>query len=241
MKPSPNFDLLARPYRWLEYLSFGPFLERARFRFLPQIAARLTSGPALILGDGDGRFTARLLTACPQLSIDAVDLSPAMLAALTRRAGPHAARIATHCADARLWQPAQSGYTLIATHFFLDCLSTPEVFELAARLTPAAAPGALWLVSDFATPPTLFGSLVARPLVAALYLAFRLLTGLGAQSLPHHASALAAAGWQRIADQPHLAGLLVSELWLNAGSPAAISQPPAHPPESRTEHPSEPL
>jgi len=239
MKPSPNFDLLARPYRWLEYLSFGPFLERARFHFLPQIVARIPSGPALVLGDGDGRFTDRLLRTSPLLQIDAVDISPAMLAALTHRAGPHAARFTTHCADARLWQPTQSGYSLIATHFFLDCLSTQEVFQLTARITPA--PGALWVVSEFVTPPTLFGSLVARPLVAALYLAFRLLTGLGVQSLPDHATALAAAGWQRIAHRQHLAGLLVSELWLSAASPATESLPTAHPPESRTEHPSEPL
>jgi hypothetical protein len=54
----PNFDRIARPYRWLEYLTLGRSLERAREVFLPLLKDRRQ---ALILGDGDGRFTARLL------------------------------------------------------------------------------------------------------------------------------------------------------------------------------------
>jgi hypothetical protein len=53
-----GFDRLAKPYRWLEYLSFGRNLERCRFHFLPQLAG---TQRALLLGDGDGRFAERLL------------------------------------------------------------------------------------------------------------------------------------------------------------------------------------
>ncbi len=74
----PRFDRVARLYRVLEYLSFGPMLERCRFHHLPALAAADCSR-ALILGDGDGRFLARLLAACPELSAQAVDASPAML------------------------------------------------------------------------------------------------------------------------------------------------------------------
>ena len=77
-----NFDPIARPYRWLEYLTFGPYLERCRYHFLNQLGQHCR---ALILGDGDGRFTARLLAANPEISVDAVDSSATMLHLLTKR------------------------------------------------------------------------------------------------------------------------------------------------------------
>ena len=57
-----NFDRLARIYRWMELVTFGPLLGRCRYRFLEQLCNCRT---ALLLGDGDGRFAARLLAANP--------------------------------------------------------------------------------------------------------------------------------------------------------------------------------
>jgi ubiquinone/menaquinone biosynthesis C-methylase UbiE len=207
----PNFDRLAHAYRWMEYLSFGPMLWRCRIEFL----ARLTHcRNALVIGDGDGRFTARLLETNPEIRVDATDASPAMLKALVRRAGRNVPRVRTEVADARAWQPTNAEpYELVVTHFFLDCLTTAEVETLAARIHAAAAPQAKWVVSEFSVPRSLFGRMVARPLVAALYSAFGLLTGLKIRSLPDHASALEAAGFRLLSRRHWLRGLLVSELW----------------------------
>jgi SAM-dependent methyltransferase len=119
---TPNFNRLAGPYRWMERLTFGPCLAWCRFAFLARAAS---CRHALVLGDGDGRFAARLLRANPHIHIDAVDASSSMLRALNENAGPHAARVRTHLADARQWHPAAgSPYDLVVTHFFLDCLTT---------------------------------------------------------------------------------------------------------------------
>jgi hypothetical protein len=76
MTRPPNFDRIARPYRWLEYFTLGPLLVRTRNHHLQRLAHfQPALNRALILGDGDGRFTARLLAACPELQADAVDLS----------------------------------------------------------------------------------------------------------------------------------------------------------------------
>ncbi len=32
MNPPPNFNPLARLYRWMEYFTFGPLLSRTRMR-----------------------------------------------------------------------------------------------------------------------------------------------------------------------------------------------------------------
>jgi hypothetical protein len=208
---TPNFNRLARPYRWLEYLSFGPFLWRCRIHFLPQLK---DCRSALILGDGDGRFTARLLRANPQIRITAIDGSPEMIRSLKRATQPNQSRLTTQTADIRQWQPPHDAvYDLIVTHFFLDCLTNGEIRDLALRLTPATAPRALWLISEFAIPQSLFGHLVAAPLIWLLYRAFHLLTGLKTQALPDHRAALTAAGFTCQSSHPQLQGLLISELW----------------------------
>jgi len=209
---APNFDRLARAYRWMEYLSFGSALWRCRTEFLSEMTKCRN---ALVIGDGDGRFTARLLETNPAIRVDAVDASPAMLRALTLDAGPNAERVCTEVADARAWQPKNAEpYDLVVTHFFLDCLTTIEVTKLAASIH-AAAPDAMWVVSEFAVPNSLFGRIVARPIVSALYLAFVILTGLKVRTLPNHASALSEAGFRLAEKQTRLRGLLASELWTN--------------------------
>ena len=217
--PAPNFDRIARPYRWLEYLTLGLALVRCRNRFLPRLADRRH---ALILGDGDGRFLARLLASNPHLCADAVDISPAMLRVLTRRAhASHptaASRLRTHQTSALTFDPPNAApYDLVVTHFFLDCFTQPELDALVSRLRPHLAPGALWVLCDFRIP---VGALrwPARALVRFLYFAFRILTGLRTTRLPDHAVALKSAGFTRNSQHLSLGGILTAELWLLSGS-----------------------
>ena len=205
-----SFDFIARPYRWLEYLSFGPMLERCRFYRLPQLAG---ARRPLVLGDGDGRFLARLLQENPAMHADAVDLSPAMLRILTTRAAKAAVedRVTVQCADARDFTPAGS-CDLVVTHFFVDCFTTGELRTMASRIRPHLQPGARWIVSEFAIPSG-WMKLPAGLIVNGLYAAFGILTGLRTRRLPDYASVLAEAGLSLLDRRHWLAGLLVSELW----------------------------
>ncbi len=211
---APNFNAIARPYRWLEYLSFGPMLERCRFHRLDELA---DAQNALVLGDGDGRFLARLLSQNPQIRAVVVDLSPAMLRLLTGRLAKIRAqdRITQHCADARDFTPTGSPcatYDLVVTHFFLDCLTTAEVQALTARIRHHLRPGARWIVSEFAIPRGPL-SIPAKLVVRSLYAAFRLLTGLKANHLPDYTAALRACDLTLVNRRHWLGGLLVSEMW----------------------------
>ncbi|MDE3063263.1 MAG: class I SAM-dependent methyltransferase [Acidobacteriota bacterium] len=210
MKRPPNFNRVARIYAPMEKLTFGPWLWRCRCCFIRELK---TQRSGLVLGDGDGRFTANLLEENPLVLVDAVDASVEMLHKLRLNAGLRSARVRVHLADARAWVPEGSAYDLIATHFFLDCLTTAEVAELARRIRAQASADAVWVVSEFTIPDNWFGWLVAGPLVRALYLAFFVLTGLRVQRLPQYREAMAEAGWARIKEQRLLAGLLVGELW----------------------------
>lgn len=206
----PNFNHLAHIYRWLEWFTFGPFLSRCRDEFLPAMKSRQA---ALIIGDGDGRFTSRLLKQNSRIAVDALDASDAMLQELTRRAADHAGRIRTLNLDAREFNPEVRRYDLIATHFFLDCLTTEEVALLASRLRGCVSDEAMWVISEFAIPKTRYMRLLAKFLVTALYSAFGILTGLPIRQLPDYATTLAQSGFRRMQRRERLCGLLVSELW----------------------------
>lgn len=216
----PNFDRIARPYRWLEYLTFGPMLERCRFHRIPQLTS---ARHALVLGDGDGRFLAHLLAANPQLYVDVIDQSHAMLRLLESRVTAIGARsrIALYQTDALAFNTT-GNYDLVITHFFLDCLSTDEVQALASRIRPHLAPNALWIVSEFTIPsgPAAFA---AKFIVAALYAAFRLITGLRTSALPDYAAALSRSGFALNERTHFLCGLLVSDLWQPQPAVAAQS------------------
>jgi SAM-dependent methyltransferase len=209
-----NFDPIARPYRWLEYLTLGQTLERCRLHYLPTL---LQQKRALILGDGDGRFLAQLLAQNPHLHADAVDTSAIMLKLLTRRCEAVdrniASRLQIHNTSALNFSPPpEERYDLVVTHFFLDCLTQPELESLIHRISPTLAPGAIWLFSDFRVPSGPM-RLPAKLVIRILYLAFRILTGLQTTHLPDHATPLAHAGLTRVAYHNQLAGLLTTEIW----------------------------
>jgi ubiquinone/menaquinone biosynthesis C-methylase UbiE len=208
----PDFDLIARPYRTLEYLTLGPALELTRNHFLPQIAH---SKNALILGDGDGRFLARLLARNPQLRATAVDSSAAMLHLLRRRCessiSDAALRLKTIQADALQFTPADS-YDLIVSHFFLDCFTQSRLETLIPPIASSLAPSGVWVLSDFRIPSNSL-AVPARILVRSLYLAFRFLTGLRTSQLADYKAPLTAAGLTCITRHQLLGGVLVTELW----------------------------
>jgi SAM-dependent methyltransferase len=212
MKAS-NFDLVAAPYRWLEYASFGPYLQRCRRKQLAHLGNKQR---ALLLGDGDGRFLARLLKANPELTADVVDSSRSMLRVLEQRIwrmGDQARqRIRLHHADVLSWTPTGS-YDLVVSHFFLDCFFPRQLEHLFDRLAPHLDRPAHWVVSEFCILREAPGSYLSACLVGLLYRSFGLLTGLTVRDLPDHAALLRSRGLGLARQDTFLGGLLQSQLW----------------------------
>lgn len=214
MKRLANFDPVARVYRWAEYFSFGRTLQDARTSFLSRCTNRRS---ALVLGDGDGRFLAKLLAAAPQLHATAVDTSAGMLALLQTRCVFAGDRLRTVQASA-LDVQAPADTDLIATHFFLDCLDQSEVDRLVHTLAAAVEPGTFWVVSDFQVPERRVLRPLGRAYIRFLYFAFRVLTGLQVQKLPEIRKPLTQAGFNRTVYREHFFGLIYSELWEKRGT-----------------------
>jgi len=213
MAAEADFDRVARIYRWAEYVSLGPLLERARKHFLPELRAYRR---AMALGDGDGRFLARLMAQNPAMQVVAVDTSAAMLERLRRNCDRAAkdveARLTLLRASALKTLPAPDT-DLIVSHFFLDCLTQPEVDALTNSYAAQLQPGTLWVVSDFAQSHAAWLRPLAAAYIRALYFAFRVLTGLRVTRLPDAQEALRRAGFARVERKEFIGGLIYTELW----------------------------
>lgn len=226
MSRPANFDRVARLYRWAEYAALGRLLEQVRCRFLDRLGG---CREALLLGDGDGRFTAALLRAHPQMRATAVDASGAMLRLLAERSGFAAERLHTvqgslpEVLASESVRRAVEAPNLVVSHFVLDCFAQAEV-EATVRAAAALGGGSgmLWLLSDFGEPHRRGLRLPGRLYVRALYAAFGVLTGLTVRRLPDPQAALRAAGFRCVERHERLNGLLYSELWASGENPPRI-------------------
>jgi ubiquinone/menaquinone biosynthesis C-methylase UbiE len=222
MSHPAEFGRLARVYRWMEYFSFGPYLQQCRTSMLDEITS-LHRG--LIYGDGDGRFLAELVKRAPQVEVTAVDASAEMLRQTARKL-PAGSRVRLVKADALTCDPGkfpEAPFDLVVSHFFLDCFTEAETALLLTRVQEAVHQGTIWIVSDFAIPERTPAKQIANLIVHGLYRAFGLLTGLRIRCLPDHSRVMQKAGWLLEDRQQLLFGLLVSERWRRPPSEREIA------------------
>jgi ubiquinone/menaquinone biosynthesis C-methylase UbiE len=208
-----NADRIAPYYQALEYLRFGRTLERVRSAMLGHLTDRKK---ALVLGDGDARFLNSFISHVPGAKVDTLDLSERMLQLAQRRLRMYrhpAADVRFHHADIRTAPLPDTGYDLIATHFFLDVFTEAELRSWIARVTRASAKGALWVISEFDLPVGGWRRTYAAAWLAIMYKAFRLTTGLATQRLPDWRPILQENGFRPLHALRFRNGFLVSELW----------------------------
>lgn len=201
-----GFDRLARIYRALEFIAFGRDLERARFSFLAELR---DCREILVLGEGDGRCVARLVTIAPRAKIHCIDGSPAMLASAAQRLPPEARpRVTFTCANALQLDLPPDRYDAVVTFFFLDCFTSEQTAEIVRRIRPSLRASSVWLFADFVLPRRGWPRLRARIWLYVLYTFFRWETGLGTRALPNSEEQLAAIGLRRETNREFQHGLI---------------------------------
>jgi len=209
-----NFDHIAKYYRLFEYTAFGHGLERRRTRFITQMA---DSRRALVIGDGDGRFTAALALRNPSVQIDSIDRSSQMLRLAHRRLVKeqivNRGRIRLIEGDIRSVPLPAGEYDLIATHFFLDVLNDQDVRLLMERIVLAASRPCRWAVSEFDIPQHGWRHIHAAAWVKTMYFFFRCVAGLETARLPRWRAVFRDHGFVCMNSEPARAGLIRSEFW----------------------------
>jgi ubiquinone/menaquinone biosynthesis C-methylase UbiE len=217
MTRQPSFDLLAPAYQFLEKITYGPLLHWCRTAHLDQLR---DSSRALILGDGDGRFLVELLKANPRVIVDSLDISAGMLNLARRRVDSlrdATGRVHFTQADARACAWPGQRYDLIITNFFLDCFSAADLEPIIDHVAGAALPGAIWLDGDFRMPPGKWTRLLARIMLATMYLFFGMATRLTTRRLTDPATRIQANGFTLHSERTWLKGFLSSRLWVRTG------------------------
>lgn len=181
-----SFDNIARLYAPLERMTFGFILHRARLDSLQH--STISPQNALILGDGDGRYTVELLKRHPNCAIDSIDISPAMHAQARQRLVEQFGQIPPNyraiAADARDTEFPSTPYDFIGLHFFLDCFNHRDCRALIAKCTASLQAEGTLSFTDFTVPPQGFGKYFGSVLIWLLYLSFRWSTGLKTRRLP---------------------------------------------------------
>jgi ubiquinone/menaquinone biosynthesis C-methylase UbiE len=205
-----NFDRLAPHYDWLEALTAGSKLQRMRTAWLEELqeCRRILS-----VGEGHGRFAAACSERFPNAELTCVEASPRMLARAQRRAGHRAAAIRWERADVLEWTPPREKFDAIATCFFLDCFPPATLESVIAKLADCTAPGARWLVADFAVPAHGFARHRARAIHALMYSFFRVAVGLPARALTPPDDLLRVHGFRLAGRRESNWGLLRTDLW----------------------------
>ena len=206
-----NAGRIAGSYRWLEYAAFGFTLERARFDFfLHATQARRV----LILGEGDGRFLARLMDYNRHASIFVIETSARMIhLARCRLRSEQRSRVEFRQIDAVTGAYPDGFFDLAVTHFFLDVLDSCEAAAVIAKVTSQLSPGAYWLVSEFQVPAGSFRQMHARLWLRAMYAFFAAATGLRASKLPPYRDLLVRSGLVEMQHCERRMGLIRSQLW----------------------------
>jgi ubiquinone/menaquinone biosynthesis C-methylase UbiE len=204
-----NADPIAPAYRWLEYAAFGHALEDARLDFL---AYAVDARRVLILGEGDGRFLARLLEYNRHTNVTVIDSSARMIElARDRVPGSELSRVQFLHGD---WSvlPAHS-FDLVVSHFFLDVFASAEAEAVIAKVSAVLAPGSAWLISEFHEPADAFRQLHARLWLRAMYVFFAATTGLRASKLPRYRDCLVRYGFAEVDYSERRFGLIRSQVW----------------------------
>ena len=206
-----NADGIAASYRWLEYAAFGRELERARLDFLDR--AR-DARRVLILGEGDGRFLARLLASNRRTRVDVVESSGRMIELARRRVpASEGARVTFHRRNAAADALPDGPFDLVVTHFFLDVLTPCEAEAAVAKAGARLSPGAVWLLSEFQAPRARVARLHAQAWLKAMYGFFSIATRLEASQLPEYRKMLERSGLVEIEHRERRWGLIRSQVW----------------------------
>jgi len=204
-----NFDRLAPHYDWLEALTAGSRLQRARAHWLPALRGRRH---LLSVGEGHGRLADACIRQLPEIKLTCVEASAGMRRLANRRLGEAGQRINWHQCDVLDWQ-SESRYDAIATCFFLDCFEPEALSRVITRLAGVAAPDALWLLVDFSLPPTGLRRWRAWAVHCLMYAFFRVFTRLPARRLTPPDRLLEAQGFRCRGRQEFEWGLIRAEIW----------------------------
>jgi ubiquinone/menaquinone biosynthesis C-methylase UbiE len=170
----------------------------------------------LTVGEGDGRFVAELVRRFPEIKVDCVEASAAMIARAQSRL-PKGANVTFRHANALKLDFPKGEYDAVVTCFFLDCFKSETLTELMPRMAGSLQPCGNWLVAEFGQPTRGLAAWHARAWLAAMYFFFHYATRLEARRLPDWEGEMARIGFACSERVTRRCGLMATSRWNCAG------------------------
>ena len=204
-----NCDRIAPLYEWFENAAFGGRLQAHRVAYLDAASGKQR---ALVLGDGDGRFTEALAARYPAMPIDSIEMSAGMVAQAGKRLSSNS-QVRVIQDDVFRVDLAVASYDVVFSHFFLDCFEIDLVNRLIQQVSESLVPGGVWVISDFRQGRTGWKRFYTGAWLRTMYMFFRLVTGLKTSRLPEYRDRLSIAGFSMSREWVSMGGLIASELW----------------------------
>ena len=210
-----SFEGLAPWYLLLETLSFGNYLQKCRISFISELKVVKS---VLILGDGNGRFLESFLKSNLDAQIDYLDLSKKMITLAKSRVAliPNKTKVVFIQKDVFDWCFPINKYDLVVSNFFLDCFTFKELEHITNKISLSLKPGGELIYGDFNVPKSYFEKFYAIPLLAIMYLFFRITTSITAKKLIDPTIFLNKEGLNLTKEKYYLGSFLKSQLWIKA-------------------------
>ena len=188
---------------------FQNSLKQCRFALLPALAG---CRRVLTIGEGDGRFAAELVRRYPEINVDCIEGSQAMIEQARARLPPEVA-VTFHHADAMAWNYPSAEYDAVVTCFFLDCFCEATLADWLPRVRAALCSGGCWAVAEFCEGESGWRQWRSRFWLGIMYLFFRGLTRMEARHLPNWKQLLMNAGSRVQEEGTMRGGLLEWSIW----------------------------
>ena len=192
-----NYSLLASSYSFWEYLLLGRQLQRCSQTNIGEFAS---ASKALLLGDGNGRFSTHLLTQFPEIQITSIDSSSSMLKQAKKwRGNARTKEDRIHNIQQNILECSvnHASFDVVVAQFFFDGFEQAQLELIAEKISGGLKPNGKLLVSEFHIPTdTRIGNWRARVTLRLLYSIFGLLTGLKPRRLADYQTVLSNSGFK---------------------------------------------
>ncbi len=208
-KSDGDFDRVAPFYDLLVRLVYGNQLLKAE----EVLHAEIRPGDRLlVIGGGSGRGLPALLKRNPR-EVVYIEASARMFHLAQKRVPDHPAM--TWVLGTETSAQGLGIFDHVLTAFFLDVFPPNRLKEVMAVLNDCLSKEGKWLLADFSAHKG-GGAWWKKPLIAAMFLFFRITVGLKSNILPEWEVVFREKGFQLKNLVPRLNGLVVSMVWQRA-------------------------
>jgi ubiquinone/menaquinone biosynthesis C-methylase UbiE len=180
-----NYNYIAWCYDGLAKIVYGRKLERAKQAFLEEIPGQ---AKVLVIGGGTGKVIDYLQKSAKQGEIDFIEPSAQMIRRAEKR---DRSKLNINFYQQSILEFKKTDYDFILVNFFFDQFALPEAQQILQHVKAKLKPEGQLIFSDFILTNNYRDKLITQ----AMYLFFKITTGISASALLSHDLLFSSAGF----------------------------------------------